>query len=152
MVWSPRHWQGGAQLPILAAMHITGSCHCGAIRYQAEGDPARVALCHCNDCQKLSGSAWRASVRVDAADFHVTGEPKVYVKTAESGTKRGQAFCSECGSGLYAFTPADPQVYAIRLGTVDQRAGLPPQSQIWCDAALPWASDIRHLPATARQS
>ncbi|NYT41070.1 GFA family protein [Sphingomonas sp. R-74633] len=132
-------------------MHITGSCHCGAIRYQAEADPARVALCHCNDCQTLSGSAWRASARVDAADFQVVGEPKVYVKTAESGTKRGQAFCGECGSGLYAFTPADPRVYAIRLGSVDQRAELPPQSQIWCEAALPWALDISALPRSPKQ-
>ncbi|MDQ0249228.1 hypothetical protein J2W22_001275 [Sphingomonas kyeonggiensis] len=132
-------------------MHITGSCHCGAIRYEAEADPARVALCHCTDCQVLSGSAWRASVRVDAADFRVTGTPKVYVKTADSGTRRGQAFCGECGSGLYAFTPADPRVYAIRLGSVDQRADLPPRSQIWCDSAIPWALDVRGLPASPGQ-
>lgn len=136
---------------MLAAMHITGSCHCGAIRYEAEADPARVALCHCTDCQKLSGAPWRASVRVEAADFRVTGEPKVYVKTADSGTRRGQAFCPECGSGLYAFTPADPRVYALRLGTVDQRADLPPHSQIWCDSAIRWALDVSALPASPGQ-
>lgn len=132
-------------------MHITGSCHCGAIRYEAEVDPATATICHCTDCQKLSGAPWRASVRVAAEDFHVQGEPRVYVKTADSGTRRGQAFCPECGSPLYAYTPADPRTYAIRLGTVDQRADLLPRHQIWCESALPWAMDVSALPGRPAQ-
>lgn len=40
-------------------MKVTGQCHCGAIGYEAEIDPARVSACHCTDCQRLSGSAYR---------------------------------------------------------------------------------------------
>ena len=40
-------------------MQVDGGCHCGAIAYRAEIDPARVAVCHCTDCQALSGSAYR---------------------------------------------------------------------------------------------
>ena len=135
---------------MLRAMHITGSCHCRDIRYAAEIDPETVGICHCTDCQKLSGSAWRASVKARAEDFRIEGEPRVYVKTADSGTRRGQAFCPTCGSPLYAFTPADPEVYNIRLGTVDQRADLAPKRQIWCRSALPWAIDVSALPGRAR--
>lgn len=132
-------------------MHVTGSCHCGAIRYEAEVDPATAGICHCTDCQQLSGSAWRASVRVRAEDLAVQGEPRVYVKTADSGTRRGQAFCPTCGSGLFAFTPGDERVYSLRLGGVDQRAELTPRFQIWCDSALPWASDISGVPSSPKQ-
>src|SRR3954465_7592498 len=113
-------------------MKVDGGCQCGAIRYEAEVDPATSGVCHCTDCQHFSGSPWRASVRACAEDVHLTGEPKIYVKTAESGTKRGQAFCGACGSALYAFTPDDPQVFNLRLGSVNQRAELPPHVQIWC--------------------
>jgi hypothetical protein len=132
-------------------MHITGGCHCGAIRYEAEVDPATAAICHCHDCQKLSGAAWRAIVRSRAEDFRISGTPRVYIKTAESGARRGQAFCPDCGSSLYAFTPPDPEVISLRVGSVDQRAELVPYHQIWCDSALPWASDLRHIPAKPRQ-
>ena len=132
-------------------MKVTGGCQCGAIRYEAVVDPATSSICHCNDCQKLSGSAWRAIVRTRAEDFRLTGEPRVYIKTAESGNKRGQAFCPDCGSSLYAFTPPDPEVISLRIGSVDQRADLPPHRQIWCESALHWALDISGLPAALKQ-
>ena len=43
-------------------MHIDGACHCGGITYEAEIDPDRVGVCHCNDCQRLTGTAYRVSV------------------------------------------------------------------------------------------
>lgn len=132
-------------------MRVTGGCQCGAIRYEADVDPATATVCHCHDCQKFSGSGWRATVRTKAEDLKVTGEPRIYVKTAESGTKRSQAFCEACGSALFAFTPPDPAIISIRLGGVDQRADLPPQLQIWCEAALPWALDISGLPGLPKQ-
>lgn len=131
-------------------MKIDGACHCGAIRYEAEIDPAETGLCHCNDCQTLSGGPWRASVRVRADRLELTGEPRIYLKTAASGATREQAFCGICGSGVYAVTPGS-DVYSLRLGAVRQRAELVPQFQIWCDSALPWSSDLSAIPARPRQ-
>ena len=65
-------------------MKITGGCHCGAITYEAEIDPSTVAICHCTDCQTLSGSAFRVVVPAKREAFKLlTGEPKPYVKTAK---------------------------------------------------------------------
>ena len=72
-------------------MHITGGCHCGAITYEAEVDPDTVSICHCTDCQTFSGSAFRTAVPAKKEGFKLTGRPKIYVKTAESGNKRAQA-------------------------------------------------------------
>ena len=132
-------------------MKVDGQCQCGAIRFEAEVDPNTVSLCHCTDCQQLSGSPWRAAVLAPAATFRITqGKPATYIKTAESGNRRLQAFCSNCGSPLYAAAPENTPTYNLRLGVVNQRAQLPPKKQIWTKSALPWASDIHGLPGVEK--
>jgi hypothetical protein len=132
-------------------MKVDGQCHCGEIRYEAQVDASNVGICHCNDCQILTGSAYRVSVPVSAANLKfLKGAPKIYVKTAESGNKRAQGFCADCGSPIYATDAHKPEIYFLRVGTLSQRAALPPKRQIWCDAQLPWAADIRALERRER--
>ena len=130
-------------------MRIEGCCHCGFIKYEADIDPETVGICHCTDCQTLTGSAFRTFAFTEVNGFRlVSGEPKIYVKTAESGAKRLQGFCPECGSPIYATSEGDePKVYSLRLGTCAQRAELMPTGQIWCRSAVPWLGE---LPAITR--
>ena len=80
-------------------MHVDGSCHCGQITYEAEIDPDKVSLCNCTDCQMLTGSAFRVSVQAPAAGFRLlTGQPKVYIKIADSGARRRHSFCPNCSA------------------------------------------------------
>ena len=134
-------------------MHITGSCHCGAITYEAELDPAKVAICHCEDCQRLSGSAFRTVAMVPDAGFVLlTGSPREYIKTAASGNKRVQAFCAECGAGLWATAPGDgPKVLGLRTGTINERAQLTPRVQVWHAHALGWLDGLAGIPAIEGQ-
>lgn len=132
-------------------MKIHGHCHCGNISFTAEADPSKVIACHCTDCQTMSGGPFRAVVPVPAKDFSVTGSPKVYIKTAQSGNRRAQAFCGECGTPLYATSPDTPTVYSVRLGCVDERAQLAPAKQIWTASAMPWLHGMAALPGTAGQ-
>ena len=128
-------------------MKIDGGCHCGQVRYQAEIDPEKVIICHCTDCQVMSGSAYR-TVAFTAEDGFalLSGQLKTYIKIAESGNRRAMGFCPECGTHIYATDARDgPKVYGIRVGTADQRASLPPQSQKWCGSALDWVQDIGGL-------
>jgi hypothetical protein len=130
---------------------ITGHCHCGAIAYEAEVDADAVTVCHCTDCQTLSGSAFRVVAPAKREGFRLKGEPKIYVKTGESGRKRVQAFCGNCGTPVYSADVADPQVFNIRVGTADQRAALPPKLQIWCRSALGWAMRLEPVPGRQKQ-
>ena len=133
-------------------MIVHGSCHCGAVAYEAEVDPARAVICHCTDCQTLSGAAFRASVPARVEDFRLLrGAPKTYVKTAESGTRRVQAFCGDCGSPLYAADAEAAKTYNLRIGVMAERAHLPPQREIWCEAALPWTQGLLALPKIEKQ-
>jgi hypothetical protein len=133
-------------------MRIDGACHCGAITYEAEIDPQTVGICHCTDCQALSATAFTVYVPAPAAGFRLlTGTPKIYVKTAESGNKRAQAFCPDCGSRIYASAVTDPKVFNLRVGTVRQRAELAPKHQLWCRSALGWAMNLEALPRFDKQ-
>ena len=123
-------------------MRIDGSCHCGRLTYEADIDPDKVGVCHCTDCQTLSGSAFVAFVPVAKGAFWLSGEPHIYVKTAESGNRRAQAFCPDCGTRLYASAEKDPPFFNLRLGTVRQRAMLAPKTQHWCRSALPWVMQL----------
>ena len=132
-------------------MKIDGACHCGYITYSAEVDPENVGICHCTDCQTLSGTAFRTSVRSTKQAFQIHGQPKIYVKTAESGTKRAQAFCPECGTSIYSAAVSDPQVFNIRVATARQRGELSPKSQGWCRSARDWVNDLQSIKQFAKQ-
>jgi hypothetical protein len=83
-------------------MKIDGGCYCGQVRFEAEIDPERVSICHCTDCQRLTGSPYRVTVLTSRESIRLTGiPPKVYVKTGDSGRTRMQYFCSECGSPMF---------------------------------------------------
>ena len=132
-------------------MKVTGSCHCGAVAYSAVVDPARVGICHCTDCQRLTGTAYRVTVAAAQSDFVLErGTPAVYVKLGERGTRRAQAFCPSCGSPLYTYDADAPEEMGLRVGGIDQRQDLVPRRQIWCRSALEWSMDIRSLPGRDR--
>ena len=132
-------------------MLIDGACHCGLISFAAEVDPARVVACHCTDCQVLSGAPVRASVIAPIETLVVHGQPKTYVKVAESGNRRAQSFCPECGTPLFAMAPENPTVVIIRLGCVRQRAQLKPAVQLWQRSSMPWLSELHSIPGTPEQ-
>lgn len=127
-------------------MHIDGQCFCGKVAYEAELVSPDISLCHCSDCQALSGSPYRATATARQADFRVTrGEAAKYVKTGSSGLKSAQYFCATCGSNLYRIGENDDKV-GIRIGTIRQRHDLKPADQSWLKSALPWSEDLSAVP------
>jgi hypothetical protein len=134
-------------------MKIKGSCVCGNIAYEAEVDADDVSLCNCTDCQKFSGSAFRVGVLTDDSRFTLLrGTLKEYVKTAESGGRRVQAFCPECGTHLYSTSERDgPKVLRLRTSTANQRDLLVPRKQGWMRSAQKWLPDLPKLPGVEKQ-
>ena len=122
-------------------MRVDGSCHCGAIAFTAQIDPGRVRICHCTDCQTLSGTAFRVVAPCSETDFQLLrGTPRIYVKIAQSGNRRQQHFCGDCGSPLYATSDEPPgaRKLGLRVGVLAQRANLPPKRQYFFRSVLPW--------------
>ena len=123
-------------------MKVDGQCHCGAIAYEAEVQVGSITVCHCNDCQVHSGSAFRTNIPAPAESFRLLrGAPNTYVKTAASGARRVLAFCGHCGTPVYACAEEAPTAYSLRVGTLRQRHELgQPLRQIWTQRSLPWVT------------
>ena len=131
-------------------MKIDGQCQCGHVAYRAVIDPDRVAICHCTDCQQFTGSPYRVTVVAARDDVELTAHaPKLYTKRGESGAKRLQYFCGECGSPLFTTGEGeDAAVWGIRWGSVRQREALVPKKQKWCRSMAPWLAEVVDLPAS----
>jgi hypothetical protein len=128
-------------------MEIDGQCHCGRVTYRADIDPAKVSICHCTDCQNLTGSPYRVTVICSEQQLRMTGAPaKIYAKTGDNGRTRFQHFCEACGSPLFTSGDGGPDDWGIRWGSIRQRDQLKPARQIWCRSAAPWINDLRALP------
>ena len=128
-------------------MHIVGQCHCGRVSYEADIDPAKVSICHCTDCQSLTGSAYRVNVKCHGGQVRLAGAaPKVYAKIGDNGRTRFQHFCANCGSPLFTSGEEGADDWGIRWGSIRQRDQLRPARQIWCRSAVPWLDDVTELP------
>ncbi|QRM53994.1 GFA family protein [Sinorhizobium sp. BG8] len=133
-------------------MHIDGQCHCGHVTYEAEIDPRMVSLCHCTDCQRMTGSPYRVTAITERDKIRIgSNPPKLYVKIGENGRRRLQYFCPECGSPLFTTgTDEDGDTWGIRWGSINQRAHLRPSRQIWCRSAANWFGECAALPGDER--
>ena len=135
-------------------MQIDGRCHCGNVAYKAEVDPSRVVICHCTDCQTMASSAFRTSVFCEEENFRlITAPPKIYLKVAESGRQRQQAFCDNCGTHIYATSVETPgsRTLGLRVGAIVQRDQLIPQRQLWARSAQPWIAHLDELETVQTQ-
>ena len=118
---------------------LTGGCLCGAIRYDMAGEPVFSSQCHCRDCQRASGSAYIATMRVPAAGFRIThGTPKCYVTAADSGSEVIRAFCGNCGSPIYSQVSARPDLVGLRVTSLDDPSWFRADAHIFVKSAQPW--------------
>ncbi len=124
-------------------MSEQGGCHCGAVRYEVEGAPQHVALCHCKDCRKSSGAPMVAWAAFGEGDFKVTqGSPKTF---NSSGTAM-RSFCGDCGTGLY-YKNAEflPGIVDIQAVTLDNPDAFPAQIHIQTAERIGWMESAHEL-------
>lgn len=99
---------------------LTGSCLCGAIRFEATSTKDDADACHCRQCRKQSGHVW-ASVGVPHDALTVSGEHSLKWYAATDEARRG--FCGTCGSFLF-WEATDADYIAVGLGACDSPTGL----------------------------
>ena len=107
-------------------------CACGQLRLVCEGPPARVAMCHCLECQRRTGSvfgvqAWfpREQVR------EPVGKAASFVRTADSGRTITFSFCPGCGSTVFWAAEQRPDLVAVAVGAFADPEFVPPQHSVW---------------------
>lgn len=116
-----------------------GGCECGAVRYRLLEDPLELHVCHCTDCQRLSGSAFVLSmpVRRQAIEL-LKGDPPPLEFDTPQGTRRCDRRCASCGSRLWSEPPRLPDLLTLRPGSLDDKSWLQPVAHIWTRSAQPW--------------
>lgn len=95
-------------------MH-TGSCLCGAVKFQVEGELKPPDGCHCIQCRKTSGHYW-ASTDVPRQALKVEGEFNVAWYRSSEKVQRG--FCSTCGASLF-WDPIHKDFIGVAMGAFD---------------------------------
>ena len=125
-----------------------GQCHCGAIRYELQGEPMHHALCHCADCRRSAGAPLVGWAMFKTPALTVTrGEAKVYA-SSEHGRRH---FCAECGTGLfYTNDKILPGITDVQSATLDDPNALPAQVHIQTADRIEWMTDIDSLPQFER--
>ena len=114
---------------------LTGGCYCGKIRYDLDGEPKRVANCHCRNCRRISGGTTVAWILARKADFHYTqGQPQTFL----SDTGATWSFCPKCGTTLTYEGKDYTQQIDIALVTLDGHEKYPPLRDANASERLPW--------------
>ena len=122
-------------------IHVNGTCHCGNIKIEAKVKLNEVRACHCTDCQKMSGAPLRAIAIAPADKIKIIGDPKQYIKIGDSGKRRIQAFCADCGTQLFA-TDMEKSLFNLRTGFLEQKEELVPTKHVFTKSSIPWLKTI----------
>ena len=127
---------------------LTGGCHCGAIRYAAEGSVFDETVCHCSVCRRTSGAPLIAWFTVAPAGFRFTqGTPIDYWSTAH-GMRR---FCPACGTQLTFQSTDHPNELDVTTASLDDPEQVPPLDHTWAPDAVSWIWRLDALPRFRRQ-
>ena len=129
-------------------MVLAGGCHCGAIRYEVEGEPLTHALCHCSDCRRHAGAPMVAWTMYPEASLKVTqGVPKVY-QSSQHGRRH---FCGNCGTGLFYYNEEMlPGIVDIQSATYDAPEAVPARAHIQVAERIQWMESAHELPQYQR--
>ena len=94
----------------------TATCQCGQLSIGCAGDPVRISVCHCLDCQKRSGSSFAAQARFPADQVTITGESKQWSRVSAEGNGADFHFCPTCGSTVYYHARPHRDLVAVAIG------------------------------------
>jgi hypothetical protein len=86
-------------------MKRIAKCHCGELSVQAVGEPSIVLMCHCEFCQRRTGSSYNLGASFAAEDITVHGDAKQYNRTGETNSPLEFFFCPNCGTSVYWKAP-----------------------------------------------
>jgi len=102
-------------------MELTGGCYCGAVRYEAEGEPSLRAQCHCRECQYITGGGPNYFMMMPADGFRYTqGSPASFTR-GDIPNPVTREFCDTCGTHLITRVPGFSAV-VLKVGGLDDPA------------------------------
>lgn len=130
-------------------MTQTGRCLCGQITYEITGDLIATAVCHCDHCQRQGGSAFSVNLIVHESQMTVSGNLSTFEDRGENNDAVYvyRRFCGQCGSPIYSALVSPAGILAVKAGTLDDKSGVIPNVEAWCEHKQPWV-ELPGIPAS----
>lgn len=124
----------------------TASCSCGQLRLACEGEPVRISICHCLECQKRTGSVFATQARFARAGVTIEGRASNWSRQGDSGGSATFGFCPVCGSTVYWEADGLPGFIAVAVGAFADPHFPPPGVSVYDNRQHPWTLAIGELP------
>jgi hypothetical protein len=118
---------------------ITGGCLCGALRYEAEGEPTFAGFCFCADCRKASGGGSIGFMGFPSGAFRVSGEARQFVSPAFRGGESTRNFCPVCGGLVFGGKLGEDVSHTVYAGSLDDPSVFRPAIVIFNRDRPQWA-------------
>ncbi len=120
----------------------TATCRCGQLQATCTGEPVRVSICHCRNCQKRSGSVLAAQARWPDADVAITGDYREWTRTSDSGALATFRFCGICSATIAYASTGMPGLTAIPIGAFADPDFPPPQYSVYEGSKHGWVAIV----------
>ncbi|VWX53278.1 GFA family protein [Novosphingobium sp. 9U] len=118
-------------------------CQCGQLRATVRGEPVRVSVCHCLDCQRRSGSVFAMQARYAAEDVGTEGTAREWARRGDKGAGAVFSFCPDCGSTVHYRLVDYPGFVTIPVGAFADPQFPAPGVSVYEERKHAWVS----LPA-----
>jgi hypothetical protein len=115
------------------------ACSCGQLHLTIEGEPTRIAMCHCLACQRRTGAVMSNQARFRSEQITFAGNSKLWVRKAESGNALTYHFCPTCGSTVYWENTGFGYVN-VAIGNFADPSFPAPTIAVWDESRHPWVS------------
>jgi hypothetical protein len=125
---------------------VSGGCLCGAVRYEADGEPLFSVLCCCRDCQKASGAAYVPVMGMARHNVRVTGETRNHAIIGGSGDEVVRHFRPVCGSLLFGGLASGEGTINLYIGTLDDPSVFRPTAAIFTRSRPDWDKRTNDIP------
>ena len=127
------------------------ACSCGQLNLTAEGEPVRIAMCHCFECQRRTGAVTSHQARFPRDRVTFSGNSTQWARTADSGNVLTYSFCRVCGSTLYWENSGVPDLIAVAIGNFADPGFPAPTVSVWEECRHPWIpapadASVRRMP------
>ena len=123
------------------------ACSCGQLNLTIEGEPARISMCHCLECQRRTGAVLSNQARWPRERISVSGNAMAWTRPAESGNRLTFHFCPVCGSTVYWDNDGFPDVVTVAIGAFADPGFPSPAIAVWEECRHGWVAFPPDVPA-----
>ncbi len=131
-------------------MQRTATCHCGSLTVRCQGDPSLIAMCHCELCQRRTGTSYNLSAWFARPDTSIQGDERVYRRTGDEGIEVRFHFCPTCGTSVYWEMPTYPdlsEMVGVAVGCFADPDFPPPTLSLYGKRRHKWLHQPTGMPS-----